>query len=283
MFSFSGCKCVSAEVQSVHVRQLLVVDIEEKGRPEDDNAVYNLQKMELEFPCGLAVDTDSQIYLRKYGILWLVTLLLQLPHRMLVNYLVDVQFKPWKRLKFIDEASFMSKDCRRKVILGPKNDPVPYVTTADIVTTIKATGLSSTSDDRPPFAVVLTKETNDQKAFLNTLLDFINMDALKPNDILIMDNASIHKGQATQPLRDLLDTAFQIEVVFLPRYSPELNPVEQAWRSMKCFLRSNRGTDAFEMEVQHAADRITLVNMKQWYYKCLQIPWNMAPNLAGST
>jgi transposase len=52
---------------------------------------------------------------------------------------------------------------------------------------------------------------------------------VKPNAILVMDNLRPH--HATQ-VRVLLAQA-GIGLLYLPRYSPEFNPIEQAWAKMK--------------------------------------------------
>lgn len=57
--------------------------------------------------------------------------------------------------------------------------------------------------------------------------------ALKPGDIVIMDNLSSHKRQA---VRDAIE-ARGAELRFLPPYSPDLNPIEQAFAKLKTLLR----------------------------------------------
>ena len=47
---------------------------------------------------------------------------------------------------------------------------------------------------------------------------------LSPGDIVIMDNLSSHKGQA---IRDAIESA-GAELLFLPPYSPDFNPIEKA-------------------------------------------------------
>jgi transposase len=56
---------------------------------------------------------------------------------------------------------------------------------------------------------------------------------LKKGDILVMDSASIHK---VAEVKQVLD-AMGVEVLFLPPYSPEFNPIEMAWGYMKSKLR----------------------------------------------
>ncbi|WP_252181166.1 IS630 family transposase, partial [Azospirillum sp. B4] len=56
---------------------------------------------------------------------------------------------------------------------------------------------------------------------------------LKPNDIVIMDNLGSHKGKA---VRDAIRAA-GARVIFLPKYSPDLNPIEQFFAKLKHHLR----------------------------------------------
>ncbi|HEX2134372.1 MAG TPA: IS630 family transposase [Microvirga sp.] len=56
---------------------------------------------------------------------------------------------------------------------------------------------------------------------------------LKPGDIVIMDNLGSHKGKAVrQAIR-----AAGAKLIFLPKYSPDLNPIEQLFAKLKALLR----------------------------------------------
>jgi transposase len=56
---------------------------------------------------------------------------------------------------------------------------------------------------------------------------------LRQGDIVIMDNLGSHKGQA---VRQLIRAA-GAKLFFLPRYSPDLNPIEQVFSKLKTLLR----------------------------------------------
>ena len=56
---------------------------------------------------------------------------------------------------------------------------------------------------------------------------------LKPGDIVIMDNLGSHKGKA---VRKAIRNA-RAHLIFLPKYSPDLNPIEQVFSKLKHFLR----------------------------------------------
>ena len=56
---------------------------------------------------------------------------------------------------------------------------------------------------------------------------------LKPGDIVVMDNLGSHKGCA---IRAAIRAA-KAKLFFLPAYSPDLNPIEQALAKMKTLMR----------------------------------------------
>jgi transposase len=70
------------------------------------------------------------------------------------------------------------------------------------------------------------------KSFL-AYVEQILVPALKPGDIVIMDNLGSHKGQA---VRRAIRAA-GAKLFFLPPYSPDLNPIEQVFSKLKAFLR----------------------------------------------
>ena len=56
---------------------------------------------------------------------------------------------------------------------------------------------------------------------------------LRPGDIVIMDNLGSHKAKA---VRQLIRAA-GAKLFFLPKYSPDLNPIEQVFAKLKHLLR----------------------------------------------
>ena len=59
------------------------------------------------------------------------------------------------------------------------------------------------------------------------------MPTLKPGDIVIADNLGSHKSKAA---RDAIK-AVGARLWFLPKYSPDLNPIEQAFAKIKHWMR----------------------------------------------
>lgn len=57
----------------------------------------------------------------------------------------------------------------------------------------------------------------------------------EPRSVLVMDNASFHHSEG---VRELCLRA-GAKLVFLPPYSPDLNPIEEFFGDLKCFIRRN--------------------------------------------
>ena len=58
--------------------------------------------------------------------------------------------------------------------------------------------------------------------------------ALPPDTVIVMDNASFHRKAQLFSIAQ----KYGFRLIFLPPYSPELNPIENFWASLKKWLRS---------------------------------------------
>ena len=69
---------------------------------------------------------------------------------------------------------------------------------------------------------------------------------LPPNSVLVLDNATFHKGQAMQ---EMVENAGHT-LLYLPPYSPDLNPIEKKWAQAKARRRKNNCSlnDLFSLE-----------------------------------
>lgn len=65
---------------------------------------------------------------------------------------------------------------------------------------------------------------------------------LEPGDIVVLDNLGSHKGSKIQHAIE----ARRASLLYLPKYSPDLNPIENAFAKLKAALRraAERSTDA---------------------------------------
>jgi len=86
---------------------------------------------------------------------------------------------------------------------------------------------------------------------------------LRPGDVVIMDNLSPHKSAETLSLIQQLGA----EVLFLPAYSPDLNPIEKMWSKLKEFLRSAqaRSRPSLIEAIASALETITAQDVINWF------------------
>jgi transposase len=85
---------------------------------------------------------------------------------------------------------------------------------------------------------------------------------LNPRDIVVMDNLGAHKD--AEALRIIRATG--ADVLFLPPYSPEYNPIEKAWSKLKELLRrlDTLTREAFEDALATAMDAISCDDIRAW-------------------
>ena len=90
--------------------------------------------------------------------------------------------------------------------------------------------------------------------------------ALRPGDIVVMDNLSPHKHEATLALIEQAGAT----VACLPAYSPDLNPIEKMWSKVKQFLRSAeaRTWEALLAAIAAALATVTPQDAANWFAHC---------------
>jgi transposase len=90
--------------------------------------------------------------------------------------------------------------------------------------------------------------------------------ALSPGQIVIMDNLSCHKGEK---IRQLIE-ARGCQLLFLPSYSPDLSPIEEAFSKLKAFLRrvEARTHEALQEAIIQALLTITAHDAHGWFGHC---------------
>ena len=89
---------------------------------------------------------------------------------------------------------------------------------------------------------------------------------LRPGDIVVMDNLSAHKSQQA---RDVIRMQ-QAEMLFLPAYSPDFNPIEKMWSKIKQVVRGIKPRTEEELfaATATALDAITAHDAQGWFSSC---------------
>ena len=132
------------------------------------------------------------------------------------------------RLVFIDET-WASTNMARRYGRAPRGQrlrasiPYGHWKTTTFVAGLRNSGLVA------PF--VLDGPIN-RDAF-ETYVARVLVPDLRPGDVVVMDNLSSHKGPRVQEMIEAADASLR----YLPPYSPDFNPIENAFAKLKALLR----------------------------------------------
>ena len=86
---------------------------------------------------------------------------------------------------------------------------------------------------------------------------------LRPGKVVLLDNATFHHGEAIQSMIE----ATGARVLFLPRYSPEYNPIEACWSKLKAWIRkcSPETIGVLQRVLTTAIQQVTTNDAAGWF------------------
>jgi hypothetical protein len=132
---------------------------------------------------------------RRWGWTWKKPIRRQIEkysHHNILNYLDflwGVNELPFERIKFLDEAHFVSKDLHSRVAMGEEGEPVFVITSAKLDLSYSLTLLTSLSDPARSCVIDLRTNSNSQWDFASFVLFCLQNNHLAAGDYLILDNA----------------------------------------------------------------------------------------------
>jgi transposase len=114
-------------------------------------------------------------------------------------------------------------------------------------------------------APMVTDEPMDGEMFLSYVRKFL-CPTLRPGDIVILDNLSSHKVTGVEEAI----TAVGTTVLYLPPYSPDLNPIEKFFSKLKSLLRkaAKRSIDELWKEIGRLLDSVTQSECENFIASC---------------
>ena len=114
-------------------------------------------------------------------------------------------------------------------------------------------------------AMMTIEGATDAEAF-ETFVERLLAPKLHPGDIVVLDNVGAHR---TERVRELIRAA-GATVLYLPPYSPDLNPIELCWSKLKALLREfgARTKDALNAAICRAMDLIDRHDAAGWFRHC---------------
>lgn len=112
----------------------------------------------------------------------------------------------------------------------------------------------------------MTIEGSADGQVVSTFIQDVLVPALRPGQIVIMDNLSSHKVDGIQ---DAIE-ARGARLEYLPPYSPDLSPIEKCWSKFKAILRAKaaRTREYLDQVITEALDMITAQDARGWFAHC---------------
>lgn len=149
---------------------------------------------------------------------------------------------------FLDESG-VTTDLLRRYGRSPRgvrlhdHTPCGHWQTHTVLAALRPTGLEATAVFDGPI---------DSVSFF-AYVEQILVPTLRPGDVVVLDNLAVHK----QPEVRAAIEAVGAQLRFLPPYSPDFNPIEQAFAKLKAFMRAARPR-TFEDVVTLMANALSL-------------------------
>ena len=114
----------------------------------------------------------------------------------------------------------------------------------------------------PSMAVV----GSTKKAVFEAYVEEVLTPSLRAGQVVILDNLGAHKGERVRQLVE----ARGCELVFLPPYSPDFSPIEEAFSKIKSLLRKAkaRERDALVEAIGRALSAITARDARGYFGHC---------------
>ena len=108
-------------------------------------------------------------------------------------------------------------------------------------------------------------ESVDKNAF-KAYLENVLLPKLEPGTTIIMDNWTVHHGNDVTELVE----SYGCEILYLPTYSPDFNPIEYLFSKIKAFIKKLRPSTLLELmqAFSNAAQAVTLQHIANAFKHC---------------
>ncbi len=113
----------------------------------------------------------------------------------------------------------------------------------------------------------LAVEGATTKAVFEAYVERVLAPSLRPGQVVVLDNLGAHKGER---VREFIEER-GCELLFLPPYSPDFSPIEEAFSKLKALLvrkAAARTREALVEAIGRALDAVTARNARGWFAHC---------------
>lgn len=174
------------------------------------------------------------------------------------EFLQRIKFIDPSRLVFIDEsgATTAMTRLRGRALRGERvhgTTPHGHWKVTTIIGALRRSGV----------VAAMTIDSPTDSDVFREYVDRVLVPSLRKDDVVLMDNLSAHKAAG---IAERIQAA-GAELIYLPPYSPDLNPIEQCWSKVKEFLRSAtaRSQRLLERVIGHALKTVTGTDARGYF------------------
>jgi transposase len=175
-------------------------------------------------------------------------------------YLAKVQSIPIEDLIFLDETGITTKLTRlyARALRGQR----AHASAPSNYKKLSVMGGLSVEGIRAAMTLERTMDTPSFIAFVREVL----VPVLRAGQVVVLDNLKPHR---VVEVRQMIEAA-GCQLLFLPRYSPELNPIEECWSKLKALLRAlgARTLEALEAALAMVIEQVTASDARGWFRHC---------------
>jgi len=113
---------------------------------------------------------------------------------------------------------------------------------------------------------LMTVEGGTDADVFEAFLEHVLVPKLRPGDIVILDNVGAHKPETMRKRIAQVGAS----LIFLPAYSPDMNPIEYCWSKLKAALKDfgARTIDDLHQAIRRAMDLICPDDAEGWFKHC---------------
>ena len=192
---------------------------------------------------------------------------IQRSEQLRARYLAEVVLYSPDMLIFVDETGSDRRDAMRKFgysLRGQRCIAKKLLARGQRVSAIAAMSNERVLDVKFVHGSV-SGEVFSNFIELHLLPHLLPFNGSNPNSIVVLDNASVHYHERA---RELIDSVGAL-LVYLPPYSPDLNPIEEAFSAAKSFLKANEELASTPKDIEDilltAFGNVTNTDCTGWY------------------
>ncbi len=176
-----------------------------------------------------------------------------------------------RRIKYLDESHFVSKDLVRVKAVSHVGTRVQVIRNSMMDGNARFTLTLATSikkSESTSFAC-MTNDKNDGALFYQVICSMVTAGFLVRGDFLVMDNAPVHTNAEVLSIVIELLASVGVTLYLLPTYSPELNPCEFVFAYIKKMIRECRCSIDLVAHVTSILATVGRDMMENYYRKAI--------------